>query len=212
MRTFPSLPETQFEWFSIAWEPIALSGERLVAFLVIQENGNATTRRIHKCVSDRQIHCLFGHDVEKISALLEFVQSLLSDQISTLNSFDSDFGIPGFSIGRRGFVFANSQADAVRVATREGSLFGSTAMAEFTDTIFQVPQLEESQVGIFLGDRFFQMVHQLVVEKSPQLGGKFQQSFKLTENARGTKIDQLRWNRLFDGRFDVDGMRTEQIF
>lgn len=189
MRTFPSLPETQFDWFSVAWEPIALSGERLVAFLVIYESGNTTVCRIHKCVSDRQIHCLFGHDVEKISALFEFVKSLLSSQGSALNCFDSDFGIPGFSIGRKGFVFANSQTEALRIATREGSLFGSTALAEFTDSVFQVASFEETQVGPLLGDRFFQMVQQLVVQKSPQLSGKFQQSFKLTENARGTKID-----------------------
>lgn len=189
MREFPSLPTSLFEWFSVAWEPIALSEERIIAFIVVTEQGSNTRPHIHRCITDRQARCLFGEGAANISALLEFAQSLLTEQLNISNSIGADFGFSGFSLGRKGFLNANNQLEAARVAICEASLFGTTALTELADRVLRVPEEQAENISIISEDRFFQMVHKLVTKQAPQLHNKFQQSFKLTENARNTRID-----------------------
>jgi hypothetical protein len=196
MREFPSLPNSLFEWFSVAWEPIALSEERLIAFVVVTERGTSTRPHIHRCITDRQVRCLFGEGSGNVSALLEFAQSLLTEQLSISGDLEANFGFSGFSLGRKGFLNANNQLEAVRVAICEASLFGTTALTEFADRVLQATEEQTEHINAVSEDRFFQMVQKLVTEQSPQLHKQFHKSFKLTENARDTKID-FAGSRLF---------------
>lgn len=189
MRQFPKLPATKFDWFSIVWEPISQSGERIAAFVVVRENGAETLPKLHRCISRKHARCLLGDAFENMDALLEFSESLILEQLKAPANFGQGLAVGGFTIGRTGIVHAQSIAEAGRIAIREASLFGSAAMGTFSDEVIEVLQEQVDSIDQLSEDRFFHLVHKLVVEQSPTLDGKFRRSFKLTDNARGTRLD-----------------------
>jgi hypothetical protein len=196
MRQFPTLSATEFEWFSIGWEPIAMSGERIAAFIAIREKNSASPPQIHRCIAMKQAQCMLGENYSQATDFLDFAEQLIATQLKDSPKFAASVEISGFSICRTGSVFSSSLADAVRIAIREASLLGSATLANFVDQLIVPPDTAWLEKNSSSEDRFFQMVQRNVIAEAPHLGNRFRQSYKLAANARGTRLD-FAGRRLF---------------
>ena len=189
MRSFPQLPSSHFEWVSLHWEPIAVSGERLTTFVVVRSTNADPQARIHRCITQKQARCLFGANSKHVFEVLHFAESLLSENLATQTLSEIKLGLSGFHVGRLGGVYAESIAEATQIAIREASLFGSAAMSEFSDELVATVEEQIESTLKQQEDRFYQLVHQLVTSKSPLLDQRFRKTFRLADNARGTRLD-----------------------
>jgi hypothetical protein len=189
MRQFPTLPTNKYDWLSVAWEPIALSGERVTVFIVINEVGKETSPQTHRCVTLQQAKCLLGENSSSIISLLDFAESFLAEQLKDAVQFEDIRGLSGFSVGRRGYLYARSISEATTVAVREASLFGSAALANFSENLLLKIDEQSENINSQSEDKFFQLVYKNVLAQRPNFESKFRKTFKFTDSARGTKID-----------------------
>jgi hypothetical protein len=95
----------------------------------------------------------------------------------------------GFSVLQGGSVFASSLLEASHAAIRQVSVFGSSSMSDFSETLLAAVEEQVELAEQQTEDRFFHLVHRQVVERLPSLEPMFRRSFKLTATARATRID-----------------------
>lgn len=196
MRSFPQLPSTHFEWVSLQWEPIAISGERLTAFVIVRCTNADSQTRVHSCITPKQTRCIFGENSKSITEILHFAESLLAEDLDNQILAELKLGFSGFHVGRMGSIYAESIAEATQIAVRESSLFGSASMLNFSSELVAIAEEQIESSVKQQEDRFYQLVHQLVTSNSPFLEQRFRKSFRLADNARGTRLDYAG-NNLF---------------
>jgi hypothetical protein len=190
MRTFPALAAEIFDWFSIGWEPIAMSGERICAFVVVTRRGAPSEYAVHRCITPKQLRCLIGEVADNALALLDFAEATLTEYMRIPNK-DMTPSVPfsGFVDLQRGSVFAGSLLEASHAAVRQASLLGSGSMIEFSESLLAAVEEQVEIAEQQTEDRFYQLVHRQVIERLPKLEAMFRRSFRLTDTARPTRID-----------------------
>jgi len=192
MRIFPTLPKFKYEWASLNWEPVAGSGERITAFIVVRNVKNIEQVQIFSCFSPQQMQCLFGENSSRILELLEFVKSLLLPMTSQPKLANLNIGLSGFFLGSQGYVFADTIYQATQTSVRESSLFGNAVLAKFSETIVhtETPVLI-NEPPTHVTSVFLQNVIKEVIIKNPNLKSYFSVRRQFAESARPTTIDFL---------------------
>lgn len=142
----------------VFWEPVAASGERLLAGAIVRFQNQVSAHRI---LRDDVLDCLYGKRAAAVRTLLD----TNLDMVRAVGEFDMGHiaaPMSGFSTGTPRFTEPTSVADALRVcALMHSSLANINAFDEMEDS--DAPAPEEAN------RRFSTSVRETVCSRKPEL-------------------------------------------
>ncbi|MBM1023153.1 hypothetical protein QQF54_09090 [Lelliottia sp. V106_10] len=144
LSLFPTKPTYAGRWWSISFEPIVGSGERINAIIVVR--GDDGKIDIIQSIRDEVLEAIYGTKSDAIKEMIIWVKSSLQTYISShfsLSGWSSP--ISGFSVSRDSKALDDTLSGIVKQAVRLTASLGTLTLEAIRDEEDYLPNQKQSE-------------------------------------------------------------------